>query len=97
MGHSTCREDAIRGRPPDQRLRVRIEQTAPLMADLRVWLETTRARIPGRSDLAAAIRYTLSRREALTFILRDGRACIQRISLTSCSKASIHVSYHIYH
>jgi hypothetical protein len=69
-------EDAIRGRPPDQRLRVRIEQTAPLMAELRAWLETTRARIPGRSDLAAAIRYALSRWDALTFILRDGRACI---------------------
>ncbi len=35
-----------------------------------------RSRISGRSELAAAIRYALSRWEALTLILRDGRACI---------------------
>ena len=40
------------------------------------WLEKTHARISGKSDLAAAIRYTLSRWEALTLVLRDGRACI---------------------
>ena len=43
---------------------------------LRQWLEKTRARISGKSDLAAAIRYTLSRWDALTLVLRDGRACI---------------------
>ena len=69
-------EGSIRGRPPDQRLDVRAEHTAPLMAELRAWLETTLARISGRSDFAAAIRYTLSRWEALTLFLRDGRACI---------------------
>ena len=69
-------EDTIRGRPPDQRLRARIEKTAPLMAELRDWLDATRSRISGRSDLAGAIRYALSRWVALTLILRDGRACI---------------------
>lgn len=69
-------EADIRGRPPDQRLRVRTEHTAPLMAALRDWLETTRSRISGRGELAGAIRYALSRWDALTLILRDGRACI---------------------
>ena len=46
------------------------------MAELRDWLETTQGRISGRSDLAGAIRYALSRWSALTLILRDGRACI---------------------
>jgi transposase len=69
-------EDDIRGRPPEQRLRTRTERTAPLMTALRDWLEAARSRISGRSDLAAAIRYTLSRWKALTLILRDGRACI---------------------
>ena len=69
-------EAEIRGCPPDQRLRVRTERTAPLMTDLKVWLEATRRRVSGRSTLAAAIRYTLARWEALTLILRDGRACI---------------------
>ena len=43
---------------------------------LRSWLEKTQARISGKSDLAGAIRYTLSRWHALTLVLRDGHACI---------------------
>lgn len=69
-------EDGIRRRPPDQRLRARAEHATPLMEELHDWLETTRSRISGRSELAAAIRYSLSRWNALTLILRDGRACI---------------------
>ncbi len=69
-------EDTIRGRPPDQRLRARKEHAAPLMAELRDWLDATRSRISGRSNLAGAIRYASSRWAALTLILRDGRACI---------------------
>ena len=49
-------EDTIRGRPPDQRLTVRAAHMAPLMTELRDWLEATRSRICGRSDLAKAIR-----------------------------------------
>jgi transposase len=69
-------EDAIRGQAPERRLAVRVEYTAPLMADLRSWLETTLRRISGRSDMAKAIRYSLNQWDALTLILRDGRACI---------------------
>ena len=32
-------ETPIRGCPPEQRLRVRTERTAPLMAELKAWLE----------------------------------------------------------
>ena len=48
------------------------------MADLKAWLEDNPlGRVSGRSDSGGkAIRYTLSRWEALTLILRDGRACI---------------------
>ena len=69
-------EHDIRARSPEQRLRIRTERTAPLMAELHAWLEATRSRISGRSELAAAIRYALSRWDALTLILRNGRACI---------------------
>ena len=69
-------EAAIRGRPPDARLATRTAQSAPLFSSLRQWLQNTQARISGKSDLAAAIRYTLSRWNALTLVLRDGRACI---------------------
>ena len=69
-------EAAIRGQPPDARLRARLEQSAPLFAGLKDWLEDNLRRISGKSDLAAAIRYTLSRWNALTLVLRDGRACL---------------------
>jgi transposase len=69
-------EATIRGEPPDVRLRVRQAQSAPLFDELKAWLEKTQSRIPGKSELAGAIRYTLSRWEALTLVLRDGRACI---------------------
>jgi len=69
-------EAEIRGRPPDERLRVRLAQSAPLFAELKAWLETTLGRVPGRGDMAKAIRYALSRWRALTTVLRDGRACI---------------------
>ena len=69
-------EATIRGEPPDVRLRVRQAQSAPLFAELKAWLEKTQSRISGKGELAAAIRYTLSRWNALTLVLRDGRACI---------------------
>ena len=69
-------EDRIRRLDPEQRLRVRTEHTAPLMTALHDWFGATLTRISGRSDLAKAIRYSLSRWNALTLILRDGRGCI---------------------
>jgi transposase len=69
-------EAEIRGRPPDERLRVRLDRTAPLLVEMKTWLEATLPRISGRGELAKAIRYALSRWNALTLILRDGRACI---------------------
>ena len=47
-----------------------------LFNTLRQWLEKTQARIPGKSELVKAIRYTLSRWQALTLVLGGGRAGI---------------------
>jgi transposase len=58
------------------RLAARTAQSAPWFTALRGWLEKTQARISGKSELAKAIRYALSRWQALTLVLRDGRACI---------------------
>jgi transposase len=69
-------EATVRGQPAAVRLATRGTKSAPLFTDLKVWLEKTQARISGKSDLAGAIRYTLARWEALTLVLRDGRACI---------------------
>ena len=69
-------EGTIRGEPPEVRLRVRQAKSAPLFAHLRTWLEQTLTRISGKTQMAGAIRYMLTRWEALTLVLRDGRACI---------------------
>ena len=69
-------EAAIRGRTAEARLAVRAEQSAPLFADLRGWMEKTLPRVSGKSDLAGAIRYALSRWDALSLVLRDGRVCL---------------------
>jgi hypothetical protein len=69
-------EATIRGQSPEARLAIRQTQSTSLFAELRTWLDKSLARIPGKSELAGAIRYTLSRWQALTLVLRDGRACL---------------------
>ena len=69
-------EATVRGQPAEVRLATRAAKSTPLCNDLKTWLERTLARISGKSDLAVAIRYTLSRWQALTLMLRDGRVCI---------------------
>ena len=66
-------EDGIRGRPPDERRRVREEHARPLLDDMRSWLDETLRRASKRSDLAVAIRYALARWTALTRYAGDGR------------------------
>jgi transposase len=66
-------EAEIKGRKPDQRRDVRRQKTVPLLGELETFLETTLARISGKSSLAKAIRYALSRWEALTRFTTDGR------------------------
>lgn len=59
-------EDAVRGRPPDERRRSRQEHALPRLADQRSWLDATLSKLSGKSELAKAIRYGLSRWSALT-------------------------------
>jgi transposase len=67
-------EDIIRGLPPDERRRIRQEQAAPLLAAMKLWLETTSPKLSAKSDLAKAMRYTLSRWAGLNRYVDDGRA-----------------------
>jgi transposase len=66
-------EQDIRGQPPDTRAKQRQARAGPILESLRAWLDETLARVSGRSDLAVAIRYALSRWEALTRYVADGR------------------------
>ena len=66
-------EDDIRGCPPDLRLRVRQDRSRPLMDDFESWLKQQLPLISGKSSLAKAIRYMLSRSASLRLFLSDGR------------------------
>jgi len=65
-------EKSIRGRPPDERRQVRQERSRPVAEGLFAWMEATLPKLSGRSDLAAAMRYALARRESLLRYLDDG-------------------------
>ena len=66
-------EDEIRGRPPDERKQVRKTRARPLLESLRQWFETMLPKLSRKSDTTAAIRYALSRWEALVRYCDDGR------------------------
>ena len=74
-------EREIRGHLPADRRQVREVRSAPLMQELHEWFETNLCRLPGKSTLAGAFRYSLSRWDALTLPLRDGRACLDNNSV----------------
>ena len=64
-------------RPPSGRAhRPAPGRAGPVLDGLHAWLTATLARVPGRSDLATAIRYALSRWAALTRYRDDGRLAI---------------------
>ena len=66
-------ETEIRGRPPEERLEIRSTRARPLLESLHAWLETTLTQVSRKSEIAAAIRYALSRWRALLRYLDDGR------------------------
>jgi transposase len=67
-------ESEIRGKPPDERRAVRQARAGPLLDDLRGWLISMTRQLSKKADAARAIRYTLSRWEALSRYRDDGRA-----------------------
>ena len=66
-------EAEIRGSTADVRKTVRQARAAPLLDNMRTWLETTLAKLSRKSDTAAAVRYALSRWPALTRYADDGQ------------------------
>ena len=66
-------EAGVKGRLPAERVAARQEQSAPVLAELRAFLDATLAKISGKSDFAKAIRYATSRWTALTRYVDDGR------------------------
>jgi len=66
-------EDEIRGRPPDERQRVRQTRARPLLQSLHDWFEVSLPKLSRKSDTTVAIRYALTLWSALTRYCDDGR------------------------
>ena len=58
-------EKEIRGRPPDERARIRQRRSKPVFDDLETWLQAQLTRISAKSPLGGAIRYALTRMKKL--------------------------------
>jgi transposase len=65
-------EKEIRGRPAEERQQVRHARAKPLLASLQQWFEATLPKLSRKSEAAAAIRYALSRWDALLRYSNDG-------------------------
>ena len=66
-------ESGIRGQGPERRAAARQDHARPLLDELRAFLDTSLTRISGKSTLAGAIRYALSRWKELSRYTADGR------------------------
>ena len=66
-------ETRINGRAPQERLAVRQQEAVPLLRKLESYLNNALSQISGKSTLAKAIRYALSRWTPLTRYTTDGR------------------------
>lgn len=69
-------ERDINGQPADVRHAARQKLSKPKVEAFFAWSEQQLLRIPGKSDLAKAFRYGLSRQEAFSLFLADGRVAI---------------------
>ena len=69
-------EREINGMTAEERLAVRRECSAPLVADLEAWMGSERARLSRHAPVAKAMDYMLKRWERFTRFLEDGRICL---------------------
>jgi len=74
-------EEIIRGQPPDERRRVRQEQSRPVVEALKVYVEEQLGRVSGKMPLAKALRYLLTHWDGLCVFLEDGRVEIDSNSI----------------
>jgi transposase len=73
IGELYAIESRVRGQSSAHRLAERRSFSRPIVQALHSWLEAQLPLVSGRSTLAEAIRYALSRWEGLTRFLHDGR------------------------
>lgn len=61
---------------------MRQERSRPLIVDLAAWLREQRAKLSRNNDTTKAINYCLSRRDAFSRFLDDGRLCMSTMLLS---------------
>ncbi len=69
-------ERAINGRSAEERLKIRKEQSAPLLAELETWMREERAKLSKHAAVAKAMDYMLKRWDGFARFLDDGRICL---------------------
>jgi transposase len=69
-------ERDIRGKSAEERLAVRMERSAPLVAGLEAWMREHYALMSKHADPAKAMNYMLSRWDGFARFLTDGRICL---------------------
>jgi transposase len=69
-------ERGINGQSSTERLRVRREQSAPVLAALQAWLREQRSRLSRSSSVAEPIDYMLRRWDRFARFIDDGRICL---------------------
>jgi len=69
-------ERAINGRSVQDRLALRQQHSAPLIADLEAWMRENRSKLSRNSAVAEAMDYMLKAWPAFTAFLDDGRICL---------------------
>jgi len=66
-------EAAITSMTAEQRMAARLEHAAPILDDLKEWFEVQRRRLSSKNTLFKAIGYAVTRWDALTLYVADGR------------------------
>jgi hypothetical protein len=69
-------ERGINGLAADERLRIRKEQSAPLLTALEAWLREQRSRLSRSASIAEPIDYMLKRWDRFARFIGDGRICL---------------------
>ena len=69
-------ERPINGLPAANRLAVRRQHITPLVAELEGWMREQRARMSRHAEVGKAMDYMLTRWEAFSRFLTDGRICL---------------------
>ncbi|MGI9487543.1 MAG: IS66 family transposase, partial [Geminicoccaceae bacterium] len=69
-------ERAINGRPDEERLNIRKEHSAPLVAELETWMREERAKLSKHASVAGPMDYMLKRWKAFSRFIEDGRICL---------------------